>query len=35
MKLNFNTFRPMDTNTFHAILHAQIDLLEDQRYAKK
>ena len=34
IKLNFSKFRPMDTNTFHAILHAQIELFGDQRYAK-
>ena len=33
--LKFNQFRPIDTNTFHAFLHAQIDfLLGEQRYAK-
>ena len=35
IKLKFNQFRPTDTNTFHAILHAKIDLpLGEQRYAK-
>ena len=27
IKVSFNQFRLMDTNTFHAILQAQIDLL--------
>ena len=35
IKLKLNQFRPMDTNTFHTILHAQVDLpLGEQRYAK-
>ena len=35
IKLKFNQFRPMNTNTFHAILHAQISLLlGKQRYSK-
>ena len=34
IRLNVNQFRPMDANTFHAILHVQIDLLlGEQRYA--
>ena len=27
IKLKFNQFRPIDTNTFYVILHALIDLL--------
>ena len=35
IKLKFSQFRPMATNTFQAILYAQIDLLlGEQRYAK-
>ena len=34
IKLKFNQFRPMNIKTFHAILHAQIELLlGPQRYA--